>query len=258
MLSRISYYLSSVSTILTGVENWSQIIGTVLGNRSSVIKLKDGSQFKVRTPMDVWIIKETCLDKDYERASVSIQDGWTVIYIGAGLGDFTVNVARLHPRSTVYAYEPFPESFALLTENLRLNGVTNVNAYPYAISDRDGAIALDVTSSVEAVQRSTATSSDGLRVKSLALDSIFEQSGLQRCDFIKADCEGAEFDIFLSASPDTLAKIKHICLEYHDGVTAHWHPELAQHFQARGFAVQTLPNPVHKHLGFMYARNGHI
>ena len=53
-----------------------------------IIRLRgSGLQFRVRTAMDVWVIKETCLDRDYEYGMV-LQDNWTIIDIGAGLGDF--------------------------------------------------------------------------------------------------------------------------------------------------------------------------
>ncbi|MDE3091432.1 MAG: FkbM family methyltransferase, partial [Chloroflexota bacterium] len=112
-----------------------------------LIELKNGLRFQVRTRMDIWVLKEACLDRQYERASVPIQDGWSIIDVGAGLGDFAVGVAKEHPRSVVYAYEPFPESFALLQENLRLNQIENVTAYPCAIGAQSGSLHLRAVSS---------------------------------------------------------------------------------------------------------------
>ncbi len=34
------------------------------------IELRSGCRFRVRTLLDVWILKETCLDHQYERASL--------------------------------------------------------------------------------------------------------------------------------------------------------------------------------------------
>jgi hypothetical protein len=111
------YYLVSMLTLLRGLKNWP-LAGALLARwpvRQPVVELRpSGLRFRVRTFMDVWIIKETCLDRDYERVGTDLQDGWNVVDIGAGLGDFTVYAARRCPHGTVYAYEPFPESFALL------------------------------------------------------------------------------------------------------------------------------------------------
>ncbi len=219
LFSRWFYYLVSVPTLLKGIANWPLAIRMFLGlpvQQPVVIELKNGSRFKVRTAIDVWIIKETCLDRDYERNSVPIEDGWVVIDIGAGLGDFAITVAREHPNSVVYAYEPFPESFALLQENIRLNRVSNVRAFPYAVGERSEPMCLETTTGI-AVQHSTARTStishpDTVQVPGLSLADVLEKERIPQCDFLKVDCEGAEYDIFLHTGAETLRKIKHISL----------------------------------------------
>jgi len=259
-MSRWRYYLSSIPTLLIGVRNWPRLAIAWARRRQPklfVVELRSGLRFQARTPMDVWIIKESCLDRQYERASVALEGGWTVIDIGAGLGDFTIQAAKDHPRSRVFAYEPFPESFALLQHNLRLNGVENVTAFPFAIGADDGEMELRVVSA-EAVQHTTvshATQRESVRVPSLTLDRALADLRLERCDYLKVDCEGAEYDIFFNASDATLGKIGHICLEYHDGVTPHAHDELSRFFEGKGFRVRCAPNPAHRHLGLMHAEN---
>ena len=106
--------------------------------------------------MDVWIVKEACLDRIYEIYGTEIKDTWTVIDIGAGLGDFAVLTAREHPANRVYAFEPFPESFELLKENIALNGVTNIIPLPVAVSSQSGQTTLATTG--QAVQHTTTAS----------------------------------------------------------------------------------------------------
>jgi FkbM family methyltransferase len=209
--------------------------------------------------MDVWIIKESCLDRNYEAASVPVQDGWTIIDIGAGLGDFTVHAARRNPNGTVHAFEPFPESFALLEQNARLNGLENVSLSPYAVGGMP-AEQLTLYASGEAVQHRTTGQTEGADVATFvvsctSLDQIFEERGIKVCDYMKIDCEGAEFEILFGASAGTLAKIRHICLEYHEGVTAHTQADLARFLREKGFRVSVQPNPVHRNLGLMHAAN---
>lgn len=203
--------------------------------------------------MDVWIIKETCLDRDYESNATSIQDGWTIIDIGAGLGDFAVSVAYAHPDCRVYAYEPFPESYRLLEENIKLNSVSNVIAAPMAVGARSGEMTLFTMGA--AVQHTTTISSlaTAIPVQGLCLDDVFAVNALSVCDFLKMDCEGGEFDILFNASAATLKKIRNICLEYHDGATEFSHLDLVDYLRQRGFQIEISPNPVHKHLGFLYA-----
>ena len=131
------YYARSIVRLLTGVGNWPLAVRLFLSRDprgTVVIRLrKSGVQFRVRGPMDVWIVKETYLDRFYERYGTPIGDGWTVVDIGAGIGDYAIYAALGHPQNTVYAFEPFPESFALLQENLQLNQAANVQAFPEAI-----------------------------------------------------------------------------------------------------------------------------
>lgn len=260
LFSRWFYYFASVPTLLKGIVNWPIAIRMFLGlpvRQPVVIELKNGNRFKVRTGMDIWIIKETCLDRDYERNSVPIKDGWVVIDIGAGLGDFTITVAREHPNSVVYAYEPFPESFALLQENIKLNQVSNVRAFPYAVGKRSEPMRLDTTTRI-AVQYSTARiatspNPETVQVPGQSLADIFFIERLSQCDFLKVDCEGAEYDIFLYTNEETLRKIRRVCLEYHDGVTAFSHTDLIRLFKENGFQVKIHPNPAHSNLGLLYA-----
>lgn len=257
MIHRIKYYLSSVPTILGQVENWYVLLSLLLRKQPVVIRLRNGCKFKVRSPMDVWIVKEICLDRDYESNSVQIKDGWTVIDIGAGIGEFAVLVAKEHPNSQVYAYEPFPESFVLLQENLKLNVTRNVRAFQMAIGSKSGQMLLATTG--EAVQHtithnsSVSSSATSIKVQGLSLDDLFQANDLAHCDFLKIDCEGCEFQVLFNASPVTLKNIDHICLEYHDGFTEFSHVDLVSYLQQNEFQVKVIPNPVHSYLGFLYA-----
>jgi FkbM family methyltransferase len=254
MIRRIGYYLSSIPTISGQIRNWYVCFGLLLNKKPVVIRLRNGCQFKVRSLMDVWIIKETCLDRDYESNATPIQDGWTIIDIGAGLGDFAISVAYEHPRCQVYAYEPFPESYTLLVENIELNSTNNVVAAPIAVGAQSGEMTLFATGA--AVQHTTTNISspvEAISVQGFCLDDVFKVNAIAVCDFLKMDCEGGEFDILFNASETTLKKVRNICLEYHNGVTRFSHIDLIDYLQNGGFQVKTVPNPVHSHLGFLYA-----
>lgn len=254
-VNRMWYYLSSLLTLLRQTRNGYVCFGLLLHKKPVVIKLKNGCQFKVRSLMDVWIVKETCLDRDYESNATPIQDGWTIIDIGAGLGDFAISVAYAHPRCHVYAYEPFPESYALLQENIHLNAVDTVHTFPIAVGAKSGETVLFATgAAVQHTTIHTSSSAPALSVQTLCLDDVFATNAITTCDFLKIDCEGGEFPILFNAGETTLGSIRHICLEYHDGFTAFSHTDLAEHLRQKGFQVKTAPNPVHSHLGFLYAR----
>ena len=142
-LRKYVYYLSSIFKLLFAFRQPSSIIKIFLNRGPASVKTvrlrRRNLQFKVRGAMDVWSIKETFLDRFYERYGFTIQPHWNVVDIGAGLGDYTIYAACAQPKSMVFAFEPFPESFALMHRNLELNSVHNVKAFDQAIGTVSGA-----------------------------------------------------------------------------------------------------------------------
>ncbi len=257
-LSAVMYYARSIPKVLLNITPRQQVVslfrGKVLPDRLTIHLRDSGLQFQVRTALDVWVIKETCLDRDYERLT-PLQDGWTILDIGAGLGDFTVYAARHSPHGRVYAFEPFPESVELLQRNVALNRVGNVEVQGVAVAGHNGTLALNV-GSVEAVQHSVVTGgAQMIEVAAVTLAQIFETHALQQCDFLKMDVEGAEYNILFLTDKALLKKIKRIALEYHDLASAGQHAALRDFLVEQGFLVEMRRNPVHDYLGYLYAVN---
>ncbi len=68
-----------------------------------------------------------------------IKPGDVVIDVGAHWGYFTLLAASLCTHSgVVYAFEPHPRNFAMLTKNVAANQLSNVVAVQKAVSDRAG------------------------------------------------------------------------------------------------------------------------
>lgn len=256
-LSGIIYYLRSIPTLFLGIRNWSEVIAMGFdksGEKTHRIQLKDGSAFEVRTLMDVWVLKETCLDRQYETFGTAIQDGWTVMDIGGGWGDFAVSIGRKLPQNRIVAFEPYPPSIELFERNRILNHASNVELIRKAIGRESGFLRLS-TENKEAVQLSTAETQTGtwLDVESLSLKDAMQSLHIEHCDFLKMDCEGGEYDILFPASEEVLARVDRICLETHDGVTKYNHTDLLRFLQEHGYRVRYEKNPVHASLGMLYA-----
>ena len=257
MFSRIKYYLSSIPTIFRHIENWYVFILLLSGRKETVINLKNGLKFKIRNLMDMWVIKEICLDRDYEFRGTGIRNGWMIIDIGAGLGDFAVMIGKENPQCKIFAYEPSPDAFELLEENIELNRLKNISAHQIAVGGREEK---DNLRTGEKAYKESSTKSDSLDdkvdesiFKRMSLDAIFDINRIQHCDFLKMDCEGCEFDVLLGASQSTLQMISQISLEYHNGFTQYTHADLASYLERNGFEIRLASNPVHSYLGFLYA-----
>lgn len=261
--TKYAYYLKSIFTLLSQFENPGWIVRIFLGLCSvdvKQVKLKSsGLSFYVRSSMDIWCLKETFLDRFYECAGTPMQDGWTVVDIGAGLGDFSILAAHTYPNNQVYAYEPFMESFTLLNRNLAANHVGNVQAFQQAVG-QTGSLVLDLSGGeplqIQSRQSQPTTAENHERtveVTSLALNEVFVQNGIQRCDLLKLDCEGAEYDILFNANTKALERVQRLVMEYHDGVNGYSHRDLVAFLEQQAFEVRLTPNPVHAHLGYLYA-----
>ncbi len=208
--------------------------------------------------MDIWSVKETFLDRFYERFGTVVDAGWNIIDIGGGIGDFSIFAAMKFPENRVFAFEPTPDSFRLLKENLVLNNINNVQAFPDAIWSESVDISIDA-SSKEPVQFTSQPINDGssiadrLVVHGLSLKDAFQNLGIGQCDLMKIDCEGAEFEILFHTSDVLLDKIDRIVMEYHDNVGCHTHFDLEKYLAEKGYSVKITPNFVHPYLGYLYA-----
>jgi FkbM family methyltransferase len=215
-------------------------------------------QFRVRGAMDVWSIKETFLDRLYEKNGFAIQPNWNIIDVGAGIGEYTLFAAFTQPGSKLFSFEPYSESFALMQENLGLNSILNVRIFDVAISSTTGKLLLNLTGG-EPLQFQSHFDKDeeikkGVYVSSLSLVDALARLDLDSCDLLKLDCEGAEYPILFGAPRSTLERIQRIVMEYHDNLTPHTHSDLIRFLHGRGFEVETYPNPVHPHLGYLRAQ----
>jgi FkbM family methyltransferase len=82
---------------------------------------------------------EDWIEDDAAAVSAFVSPGDTVLDVGANLGVFCRRLARLvGPGGRVYAYEPIPQTYGFLRNNLRRLGLSQVEPLPFALSDREG------------------------------------------------------------------------------------------------------------------------
>lgn len=260
-ISKYSYYLYSIFELLFGFTDPFIIISIFLGLRDKQVKTiqfrSTDLKFKVRSPMDVWSLKETFIDRFYEVYGFRIDKNWSVIDIGAGLGEYTLFAAQ-QTNGQVIAFEPFPQSSYLLDENIKLNNLNNIKSYQEAVSSKPGTLTLDLSSDeplqFQGLNNMVTETSRGITVSSKTLDDILSRDGLGMVNLVKLDCEGAEYEILLNAPDAMLARIERFVMEYHDNVSQHDHFELVKFFEAHDYKVECFPNPVHHYLGYLRAQ----
>lgn len=161
-----------------------------------------GLRFKVRTP-DVngrHLYKYGRYEPElsaFLRAHLDLRDGDVVVDIGANLGWYSL-LAERQARGAVdvFAFEPDPDNFALLTANLALNGARRVTAVQQALSAEAGTVRLHRYRDTNLGRHSVLPINDGETVEVPAgrLDDFWASRGLgdRVPRFIKIDVEGYE------------------------------------------------------------------
>ena len=184
--------------------------------------LRDGAVFELRPGRGDWpSINGAYLWNEYSPAGRPLSAGDRVIDIGANVGGFTVRAARsVGPTGRVIAVEPASDTFGQLQRNLALNNLTNTIAKQAAVGETPGTATLHVArdSVFTSLYQDVAARSTSDRIEQVAvvtLDQILEESGWDRCHFLKLDCEGAEHGIIRGMSAETASKIDQLAMEIH-------------------------------------------
>lgn len=122
-----------------------------------------------------------------------LSPGMVAVDVGANIGVYTVCAARaVGNGGTVYSFEPDPETFHTLRQNVRANGLKNVELRPFALSDRSGEVPLYRIEGLSTWNNLFAGDADGaaVPVQAVTLDEAIPKT--VRVDLIKMDAEGAE------------------------------------------------------------------
>jgi FkbM family methyltransferase len=131
--------------------------------------------------------------------SARLRPGDIFVDVGANIGYFTLLASRLVGRDgKVIAIEASPNIFARLSDNLRRNHTTNVDATNVAVSDRLGTTQLFLGSDSNIGQTGT-VARPGSRyecdIATTPLDALLEGIDVTRVRFVKIDVEGAEWSV---------------------------------------------------------------
>ncbi len=186
-----------------------------------ILKLHNGILFKARIgKRDGSMINEMWIEKSYFRHLTGIKDDTIVIDIGAHIGTFSVFVAKQARNTLVYSYEPCPENYILLRENIKLNNFEgNIKPFKLGVWSKTGKHRLFVhnnyTQLAAMYLKKGWKNKKMINIECTTLKNIFTCNKIDKCNLLKIDCEGAEYEILYNTPKEYLKRIETIVAELH-------------------------------------------
>ncbi len=181
------------------------------------------------------VIVSSELRKDrYGIESIDFSYGDIVLDIGAHVGIVSLYLGKKFPFLKIYAFEPIPDNYGHFKENIKINEVTNVNAYNLAITS-DGRDLPMIVNFFDNSGGGTGHLSNMrlpghfyFTVPSITLKQVFEKHKIEKCKLLKIDCEGSEHEIL--GDPTTLSRVEYLSGEFH----------INQHLRKKGYSTESL------------------
>ena len=145
-------------------------------------------------------------------------DAKIVLDIGANIGIASHYLSRRFPQARIFAFEPVPGNFALLTRNVESLG--NVRPFQKALGAKDGSFEMLQSESNTnlggySFHKAGSNAEKRISVEVREARSMMREIGIESADVIKIDTEGSEYDILTNLGRDFLGKVKWIYGELH-------------------------------------------
>jgi FkbM family methyltransferase len=180
-------------------------------------EFRNHARIKIGRGVDHVPIIEIFLREDYG----AVADGAVILDLGANIGTFSVYAATSARNVTIYAYEPMPDFYRLMQQNILLNELTAVvKCFNACVAGQSGARDLVVDGADVFFPTLVAPADDPtarkISVDCTTLAEILDSNALERIDLLKMDCEGAEYEILYNTPVHYYERIDEIRMEYHD------------------------------------------
>jgi FkbM family methyltransferase len=171
----------------------------------------------------------------------------TVLDIGGNIGLFALLARHYLPDAVIHSYEPNPKLQTVLEAN---TASLQITVYTEGVGAHASKATMDCSGPT--LDGTTIASEDGdITITSFA-DAISRLGGT--VDFLKMDCEGAEWSIL--EDKDSMAKVKRLAMEYHlDEQGKRTVTELICQLKGIGFFIETFREASNPLVGQLTAAN---
>ncbi len=141
------------------------------------------------------------------------KDARTILDCGANMGLSVLYFSINYPDHHIIAFEPDPEIFAILEENVQTLGLKNVTLYQKAVWNKTEVLKFFTDAGMGGRVENSYTNQVPREIEAVPLQDFLTDD----VDFLKIDIEGAE-EVVLSSCKDILHKARHIFFEYHNSI----------------------------------------
>ncbi len=248
--------------LIKNVDNWPSYLTFKMGlNKADpvVFKLKQSSVRLSMIPSMKPLFGEIFMKEVYGPALKSIaQENPVIIDVGGNMGYFALYSFFRKPKAKIFSFEPVPRNFSFLTKHKEAHPHLDWELYNTAVSSREGLFdfyyndeyspeGVDVSASLFPPERifTVDTSHKKISVPVINFGKWFEEKGISRCDLLKLDCEGAEYDIVYSLPDKYFPSIRYIVADVHKMSKENENIDaLAAFLEKKGYAVNTVNSEI--------------
>jgi len=178
-------------------------------------KTNSGLKMKIRVKStDLMQLTTIWLTREYEAPGFEIKENDTIIDVGGHIGLFMLFCEQFCHKGKIYCFEPASDNYKIFLDNTKLNNFKNIFPFNIAVSKQDGKIPLylnDDTSGHSIFLKN----SNSIQVDSITLQKIFDLNNIKKCNLLKLDCEGSEYEIIDSLPESYFSMIDKMIIEYH-------------------------------------------
>ena len=218
-----------------------------------IFETRSGLKIKIRVDStDLMALTHVWMIKEYYEDNFQIDENDVVVDVGAHIGLFALYASQFCNNGKIFCFEPIKKNYNLLLDNISLNNIKNIFPYNIAVTKKTSITKIFLNED-ESGHSMYIKNKNFVEINSKSLSDIFVENNIKECDFLKLDCEGAEYEIIESLSSDFLAKIKKMVIEYH---MADNNPELLEKLIAKlkQFSFSVYTRPLFADIGFLFGR----
>jgi len=218
-----------------------------------IFETRSGLKIKIRVnSTDLMALTHVWMIQEYSGDDFPISNDDVIIDVGAHIGLFALFASQFCKNGKIFCYEPIKENYKILIENIEMNQIQNIFPNNLAVTKETSRVKIFLNDDQSGHSMFT-QNKNFVEVDSKSLSDIFIDNGIKECDFLKLDCEGAEYEIVESISSDLFTKINKTAIEYHMVDTK---PELLEQLinKLKQFSFSVHTRPLFVDIGFLFAK----